>query len=139
MTDSAMQNKFFIALLILVSVAFILLMSGFFQPIFWATAIGIIFIPVQRFLEKSFGNRTSLAAVCTVILIFFTVLVPGLFIASAVATEAVQFYSRIQSGEIDPGIVLRWLEQMLPQLIGFAERIGINVDQSRVLWCFIKE
>ena len=129
MTDSAMQNKFFIALLILVSVAFILLMSGFFQPIFWATAIGIIFIPVQRFLEKSFGNRTSLAAVCTVILIFFTVLVPGLFIASAVATEAVQFYSRIQSGEIDPGIVLRWLEQMLPQLIGFAERIGINVDQ----------
>jgi len=124
-----MQTSFFIALLILVTVAFIALLSGFFQPIFWAATVGIIFLPVQHFLERRLAGRTSVAAVLTVILIFFTVLVPALVIASAVVREATQLYGQIQSGEIDPGFVLRWLQEMTPQLVGWAERVGINVEE----------
>jgi predicted PurR-regulated permease PerM len=124
-----MQNAFFIGLLILVSVGFFALLSGFFQPIFWAAIIGIIFLPVQHYLESKFGGRRTLAAIVTVILIFFTVLLPALLIASAVINEAAIIFGMIQSGEIDPGILLRWLQEMSPQLIARAESIGIDVDQ----------
>ena len=129
MRGKKMQNAFFIGLLILVSVGFFALLSGFFQPIFWAAIIGIIFLPVQHYLESKFGGRRTLAAIVTVILIFFTVLLPALLIASAVINEAAIIFGMIQSGEIDPGILLRWLQEMSPQLIARAESIGIDVDQ----------
>ena len=124
-----MQRSFFIGLLILVSAVFIALLAGFLQPIFWAATIGIIFLPVQHFLESRLKGRRSLAAVLAVLLIFFTVLVPALLVASAVAEEAAQLYGRIQRGEIDPGAVLRWLQGLTPQLTELAERIGIDVDE----------
>jgi predicted PurR-regulated permease PerM len=123
-----MQQSFFIGLLIAVSVAFIALLAGFFQPIFWAATIGILFQPVQHFLESRFSGRKSLAAVVTVILIFFTVLVPALIVGSAVITEGAQLFARVQQGEIDPGAILRWLEDLTPQLTDWAKRIGIDVD-----------
>ncbi|RLA26548.1 MAG: AI-2E family transporter [Gammaproteobacteria bacterium] len=129
MQGDKLQNAFFIGLLILVSVGFFALLSGFFQPIFWAAIIGIIFLPVQHYLENKFGGHRTLAAIITVILIFFTVLLPALLIASAVINEAAIIFGMIQSGEIDPGVLLRWLREMSPQLIERAESIGIDVDQ----------
>ena len=127
MQDRKIQNAFFIGLLILVSVAFLGLLSGFFQPIFWAAIVGIIFLPVQHFLERKLAGRATLAALLTVILIFVTVLLPAMVIASAVVNEAAVLYGMIQSGEIDLGVVLRWLEKQSPQLIERAESLGIDV------------
>jgi predicted PurR-regulated permease PerM len=124
-----MQNSFFIGLLILVSVAFIVLLSGFFQPIFWAVTVGVIFLPVQHYLERKLKGRTSVAAVLTVILIFFTVLVPAMLIASAVVREAAELYGAIQRGELDPGAALRWLQNLTPQVTELANRVGIDVDE----------
>jgi predicted PurR-regulated permease PerM len=127
--DKKIQNAFFIGLLILVSAAFLGLLSGFFQPIFWAAIVGIIFLPVQQFLERRLGGRATIAAILAVILIFVTVLLPAMLIASAVVSEAAVIYGMIQRGEIDPGILLRWLEEMSPQLIERAESIGIDVEK----------
>ena len=124
----AMQKSFFIGLLILVTVAFIALLAGFFLPIFWAATVGILFLPVQHFFDRRLAGRTSLAAVLTVTLIFFTVLVPAMAIASAVATEAAQLYGRIERGEIDPGAILRWIQGMTPQISAWAEKIGVDVE-----------
>ena len=127
MQDKKIQNAFFIGLLILVSVAFLGLLSGFFQPIFWAAIVGIIFLPVQHFLERKLAGRATLAALLTVILIFVTVLLPAMVIASAVVNEAAVLYGMIQRGEIDPGAVLRWLQEQTPQLTERAESLGIDV------------
>jgi predicted PurR-regulated permease PerM len=125
---SGMQQSFFIGLLIAVTVAFVALLSGFFQPIFWAATIGILFLPVQHYLESKFAGRKSLAAVTAVILIFFTVLVPALVVASAVIQEAAQLFGQIQSGEIDPGAILRWLQRLTPRVTEWAHGVGIDVD-----------
>ena len=130
MQGKKLQNAFFIGLLVLVSVGFFWLLSGFFQPIFWATTVGIMFLPVQHYLQRKFGDRASLAAICTVILIFFTVLLPALLVASAVVSEAAVIFSMLQSGEIDPGALLRWLQKLSPQLTDRAEAIGINVEEG---------
>jgi len=123
------QNFFFLGLVLLVSAAFLYLISGYFQPIFWAAILGVLFLPVQYALERRLRNRPSLVAVLTVILIFFTVLVPSLLVTSAVVNEASQLYQRIQSGEIDPGAALRWLQGWMPGLTSWAEGLGIDVAQ----------
>lgn len=128
MSESKTQNAFFLGLLIVVTVGFLTLLSGFFQPIFWAATMGILFLPVQHWLEQRLGQRRSLAAILTVILIFFTVLVPALFVGMAVANEAVQLYSQVQSGEIDPGEPLRWLRRIMPAAAEFLTGLGVDVD-----------
>lgn len=129
MRPNDVQDYFFIGLLLLVSVAFLYLLSGYMQPIFWAAILGILFLPVQHALERRLPKRRSLAAVSTVIVIFFTVLVPSLLVTSAVVNEAAQLYQRIQSGEVDPGAALRWLQGWTPGLMDWAERMGIDIAQ----------
>jgi predicted PurR-regulated permease PerM len=129
LNSQTLQTSFFIGLLLFVSAAFIALLSGFFEPVFWAITVGVIFLPLQHYLERKLHQRTSLAAVITVILIFFTVLVPAMLIASAVVKEAADLYASIQRGDIDPGAALVWLQDLTPRLSDFATRIGVDVDK----------
>jgi len=129
LNSQTLQNSFFIGLVLVVSVIFIALLSGYLEPIFWAVTVGVIFLPVQHYLERKLHHRTSVAAVLTVILIFFTVLVPAMLIASAVVKEAAELYASIQRGDIDPGAALRWLQNMTPRFSEFAARIGIDVEE----------
>jgi len=124
-----MQNAFFIGLLILVTIGFLWLLAGFFQPIFWAAIVGIMFLPVQHYLEQKLGGRASISALLTVILIFFTVLLPALLVASAVINETAMIYGMIQRGEIDPGAMLLWVQDLSPRVTEWAESIGIDVDE----------
>jgi predicted PurR-regulated permease PerM len=124
----ATRQPFFIGLLGAASIAFFVLLVGFWQPIFWAAVIGIIFRPVHTRIADRLNGRESLAAVLTVILIFFTVLVPALLLASAVAAEAAGVYTRIQSGELDVGAVVRWVQSLLPQAGEWATRIGVDLN-----------
>ena len=47
-TESTVQRAFFFALLLGVTIAFIWLVRGFLQPIFWAVALGIVVYPLHR-------------------------------------------------------------------------------------------
>ena len=124
-----LQYSFFIGLVVLVTLAFLGLLADFAQPIFWAATFGVVFHPLQVYLERLLHGRRSLAAMLTVIIIFFTVIVPALLIASAVVREATDFYARIQSGEINPQALLTWLQSLLPQMGDFGERIGFDIDE----------
>jgi len=129
MTSPTTGHPFFLGLLGVASVAFFALLIGFWQPIFWAAVIGILFRPVQRRIEARVKQRASLAAVLTVTLIFFTVLVPALLLASAVAAEAAGVYARIQSGELDVGALVRWVQNLLPQAGEWTSRVGVDLDE----------
>ena len=89
MNGNKTENAFFLGLLVIVNLGFLMMLAGFFQPIFWAATVGTLFLPVQHWLERRLGGRNSLAAVLSVVLIFFTVLVPAFLIGSVVAREAV--------------------------------------------------
>ncbi len=129
MSISTTRHPFFIGLLGAATIAFVALLIGFWQPIFWAAVIGILFRGVQTRIAVRLKGRASLAAVLTVILIFFTVLVPALLLASAVAAEAAGVYTRIQSGELDVGAALRWTQNLVPQASEWTSRIGIDLNE----------
>ena len=123
-----LQYSFFVGLVVVVTLAFLGLLSDFAQPIFWAATFGAVFHPLQNYLERRLSGRNSLAAMLTVMIIFFTVIIPALLVASAVAREAADFYARVQSGEINPQALLRWVQSLLPDAGSFAEGIGLDVD-----------
>lgn len=132
MDEKRLEYGFFIALLVLVTVAFVALLSGYLLPIFWAATLGVLFYPVKSRLAKRLrGRSSSLAAFLTLVLILTTVIVPAFGLVSAVAGEASQLYARIQSGELDPAALLRWFESMAPRLVELAGSFGIDFGQIR--------
>jgi predicted PurR-regulated permease PerM len=123
------RHPFFLGMLALATVGFGALLLGFWQAIFWAVVLGVLFLPVQHRLAAKLPARPSLVAGLTVLLIFFTVLVPALLVASAVASEATALLGRIQSGELDPGVIVRWLQTLLPPITNWAGRFGIDLTE----------
>ncbi|MBS93993.1 MAG: AI-2E family transporter [Chromatiales bacterium] len=126
-----LQNASFIGLLALVTFAFFGLLADFVQPIFWAATLTVLFHPAYtRFLGIVKG-RKSPAALLTLMLICITVIIPAWFIASAVVTEAADLYGRVESGEINPAVVLEWLRSSLPAVNELLDRAGITPEEVK--------
>jgi predicted PurR-regulated permease PerM len=126
-----LQNAAFIGLLTAVTLAFFGLLADFVQPIFWAATLAIIFNPAHVRILALVKDRTSAAAFLTLLLIVITVLIPAWFIASSVAVEASAFYTRIQSGEINPAGALDWLRGALPLLNDSLDRLTLSPEDVK--------
>lgn len=129
MPSPSITHPFFIGLLAAATIAFGAILVGFWEPIFWAAVIGILFTPVQRMLTVRLDGRASLAAGLTVVLIVVTVLVPALLIASAVTTEAAAIYQRVQAGGLGVAGAVGWIRGLLPEAGEWATRFGIDLDR----------
>jgi predicted PurR-regulated permease PerM len=129
MNDNSAQRTFFAAMLIAVTVAFIWLIRGFVQPIFWAVALGIVFFPLHVKIVDLVRGRTSLAAAISVTLILLIVVLPLSAILAAMAQEAASLYERIRSNEIDVSAAIDWIEEQLPIVAETAERLRIDITR----------
>ena len=125
-TASRIEMGFFLGLLVVLSVLFLFVVSGFFQPVFWAVLIGVLFQPMQRWFEKRLSGRTSFSALVTVFVILVTVLVPTLLVAGAVADQGLQLYQGLQEERVNPSAILERAEESLPEgALALLERVGI--------------
>lgn len=126
-----MQNTVFIGLLVIVTLAFVGLLADFMQPILWAAILAVVFHPVQARLDAQMPAYRNIAALIGMLLICLTVIIPALFIASAVLNEAASLYLRIQSGELDPGLLFEWMNGAMPTVNEWLDRAGIGLDELR--------
>lgn len=129
MNDNTAQRLFFALLLVAVTAAFIWLVRGFVQPIFWAIALCIVFFPLHQRIVALVRGRSSLAAVASVMLILLIVVLPLAALGAAVAQEAGGLYDRIRTGEIDVSAAVDWVEERLPLVVESAESIGIDIER----------
>jgi predicted PurR-regulated permease PerM len=121
-----LHGKVFVVLVVLVSLAFIWILLPFYAAIFWATVLSIIFTPVYRRLARSMGQRRSLAALVTLGIIVFMVILPCALIAGLLLQEAAGVYERVKSGQLDFGQYLQQIMSALPGPITMAlERFGL--------------
>jgi predicted PurR-regulated permease PerM len=126
MNDWTMQKSVFVLLLVLVTIAFLWLIRGFMQPIFWAAALAILFHPMDRAFERHFGGRSSLAAAASVGVIVLIVILPLAAIVAAIAAEATALYQRLSDRDLD---FEQWFEAAtgyLPQLSGWLDMLGVD-------------
>ncbi|AMO73134.1 AI-2E family transporter [Sphingorhabdus sp. M41] len=116
-SETRVEWGFMIALLVIVSLAFAVLVEPFFGAIVWGVVVAVLFRPVYERLLGYLPGRTNMAAVITLILILLLVVVPTILLGMALAQEAATIYLRIQNGEIDFGAVFQAFENSLPQWV----------------------
>lgn len=121
-----LEQRTFLLMLALVSLAFIFLLKPFFSAIFWACIIGILFYPVHQRLLKRWA-RPNLAALATLGICVLVGVIPALFIAISFFQEGANIYQSIQSGEINPAEYVERIRNGLPAVQQLMERLNIDI------------
>lgn len=111
----------FLALVILVTLAFVWLIAPYFGAIVWGVVAGILFAPVNRRLRIALGGRRNLAAALTLLLILALVIAPAFLLGISLVQEATSIYARLEGGQIDftatferlRGGLPGWMREML--------------------------
>ena len=92
-----LKDNTLLLLTVAVSLAFAWILWPFYEAVLWATVLAIVFAPLYRRLSSSMGQRHSLAALATILIIVTMVILPLTFIAASLVQEATSLYQRIQS------------------------------------------
>lgn len=129
MKDATLERAFFVGLLFLVTGAFVWIVRGFLQPIFWAVALGIVFFPAHEYIQRRFVPNRSIAAAVSVVLVVVVVILPIAGVAAAVTNEATGLYQRLREGDIDLTQLYTRLQERLPNVEERLQSIGINLSQ----------
>lgn len=114
MLKARAEEKSFILLLVLVSIAFIWLLLPFYSAVFWGTILAIIFQPVQRWMQSKFNGRRGWSAFVTLIIILLMVILPVTFLTGALVQEGAALYERMESGNINFGDYFEQIMMALP-------------------------
>jgi predicted PurR-regulated permease PerM len=121
------EHRGFLLLLVAVTLAFAWILQPFYGAVLWAIVVAVIFAPVQRRLLASMGDRRSLAAAVTVLIVIAIVLLPLAIIATSLVQEASGLVAKIQSGEYDLGSYLQRMIDALPAwATGLIERFNLT-------------
>ena len=95
------QNRIFMALLAIVSLAFAWVVWPLFGAVFWAICFVIVLDPLSRRLTQALGQRSNLSALFMVLGFLLLIVLPALLILAAVVNEATNLIAAVQSGKID--------------------------------------
>ncbi len=131
MITTNVHKAFFSILLATITIAFLWLIGGFLQPIFWATVLGIVFYPLYKRILARLKDRENLASGLMLVIVLLVAIIPIVWIITAVAGEAASIYARVRSGEIDIGAALDWVSQQLPAVVSWLESMGVDTDKIR--------
>jgi predicted PurR-regulated permease PerM len=120
-----LERGAFLLLLALLSVAFVTLLLPFFGAVLWAVALAMLFHPLYLRLGGNRSQRRNVAAIVTVLICLFAVVLPLTGIGIALVQDVLQLFSRIQRGEIDLALVLGKGMDALPRwAAAWLDRIG---------------
>src|SRR6187399_1033074 len=104
-----LEDNAFLLLIIAVSLAFVWMLLPFYGAVLWGTVTAILFVPLYRRLLELMGQRRNLAAFATVMIIIAIVILPMTLIGASLTQEALGFYEKVQSGELD---LVRFFQQV---------------------------
>ena len=127
----SLENRSFLLLVVVVTLAFLWTLQGFLLPVFWAVVFAILFTPLFRRLRGWLRGRGAPASLLTLLTIFLLIIVPLVAIGFAVTSEAVGLYGRVASGEVNINDQIQEVEAMLPRLSRRATELGIDLDKVR--------
>ncbi|MBX7458562.1 AI-2E family transporter [Qipengyuania sp. 1NDH17] len=104
----------FLLFLAAVSLALLAVVLPFFQPLLWAVLAAIMFQPLYRWLLIRRKGKETQAALLTLAVILLAVVLPALWIGSAVIAEATQLFLAFREGRIDVAMYFEQVFSALP-------------------------
>ena len=127
MTSPEFQKKVFLLSLAVVSVAFCWIVSPFFDAIFWGSVLAILFTPLNHRLLVLMPGKQNLAAITTVLICLIIVILPLAFISASLVREGINFYQKLQSGELHLIANIQQVINALPHwMTNLLDRLGFS-------------
>lgn len=121
------QNKFFLLLLATVTVAFLWVVWPFFGAVFWGAVLAILFTPLYRSVLVMSRGRRNLSAIITLFICLVIVILPLTLITTSIVKEGINFYQKIESGEIHFGSYFQQVMNAMPQwMVDLLDRFGFG-------------
>ncbi|MDB5777159.1 MAG: family transporter [Herbaspirillum sp.] len=127
MNTPQLHEKTFLALLIVVTIAFGWILLPFYGAVFWGAVLAILFAPFYRKLLIQLRQRRNLAALFSLLLVLVIVILPLTLITVSLIKEAVLVYDNINSGKINFGVYFQQTIAALPRwVVGLLDRFGLS-------------
>lgn len=121
------RNVLLVVMTIAASVGLAVVLSGFWQPIFWAIIAAILFRPVMAWFETHWPGHKALSAFLVILGIVVAFLLPVLMLGATVVQEGIAIYGRVESKVIGIDILNVWAEEFYQT--AFGQRLsGIGLD-----------
>lgn len=127
-----LERRFFLLMLIAVTLLFGWVLEPFWGAVFWACALSVIFYPLQQWLLQHLSPRRGLMALITLACSVLVVVLPLLAIGASFAQEGISFYGRLQSGEVDPAKMIDAVKSAFPAAVSTLQNVGIDTDNLRL-------
>lgn len=126
-----LEQRSFLAALIVVSLAFIWLLTPFIAAIFWAALIAILFWPLRRRLDLRLPGWPNLTSVLALTACVLVVIVPLAFILASLVQQAAVFYQKVDSGQINLAHYIEQVKNAFPMLQSLLERFHVDLDSLK--------
>ena len=105
----------FITFLVLITVALVLIVSGFVGALLWAALAALLFQPLfKRFLQE-WPTRRNVAAAMTLLIITVAVVIPAIVLGSLIVDQAAGVYAQIRTGQVDFAAYFTQVHDALPE------------------------
>jgi predicted PurR-regulated permease PerM len=125
------ETQSFLALLVLVTLAFFWVLKPFSGPIFWAVAIAIIFAPIQSRLHKKMPGRVNTNALLTLLFCLVIVIIPVVFTVVSVVGQVADFYRMVESDQVDVSKYMQQVQDAFPELQRWLARFGVDFNSVK--------
>jgi predicted PurR-regulated permease PerM len=122
-----LEDKTFLLLIIAISLAFAWILWPFYGAVLWGAVLAIVFAPLYRRLSRSMRQQRNLAALTTVMIVVFIVILPLTLIAASLVQEASGVYEKFQSGELNLARNFQQAVDALPTWVAnLLDRFGLT-------------
>ena len=127
MNSHQLQRGVFLALLLAVTAAFVWVLMPFFGAVMWGVALAILFTPLYNLLLKKMPKRRTLAAMTTLAICLFIVILPLALVGVSLVQEVALVAQSIRSGQINFANYFQQILAALPHwLLNLLERFNLG-------------
>ncbi|MBB1599689.1 AI-2E family transporter [Variovorax sp. UMC13] len=127
MNSPQLQRGVFLALLAAVTAAFVWVLHPFFGAVLWGVALAILFTPLFKWLLKKMPGKRNAAALSTLALCLFIVILPLAMVGVSLVQEIALVTQNIRSGEINFATYFQQILDALPQwMLNLVQRFNLG-------------
>ncbi|USX17024.1 AI-2E family transporter [Oxalobacteraceae bacterium OTU3CAMAD1] len=127
MPQFSFQQKVFLALLGLVTIAFVWILAPYGGAIFWGVVLAILFAPIYRWLLQRTRNKANLASLLTLLLIVVIVILPLTLVSISIVNQAASVVELVRSGDITVAMYFNKIMAALPNwLVSLLDRFHLT-------------
>jgi predicted PurR-regulated permease PerM len=119
-TPGVVEDRFFLLMLAIVTLAFFWVLSPFYGAVFWGAVFAIVFSPLHLKLVRRLPRQRTLAAVLMLLMILVLVIFPLSVLSALLVQEATSVVQRVQSGELS---FSRYFQLIFDALPGWVTRL----------------